>query len=41
VGVVFMSYRNTEHGHDRIADELLDRASETLDLGPERSVVGG
>ena len=31
-GVVLMRHRRAERGHDRIADELLDRSAESLDL---------
>jgi hypothetical protein len=31
-GVVLMCHRRTERGHDRVADELLDGAAESLDL---------
>jgi hypothetical protein len=35
-----MGDRSPEHGHDRVADELLDRAPEGLDLPFETLVVG-
>ena len=31
-GVILMRHRRAERGHDRIADELLDRSAESLDL---------
>ncbi len=32
LGVIAVRDRSAEHGHDRVADELLDRAPESLDL---------
>ena len=40
LGIVLVRYRCTEDGHHRVADELLDRAAEALDLAAEASVVG-
>ncbi len=34
-----MSGRRPEEGHHRVADELLDRAAEALELGAEAGVV--
>ena len=38
--VVLVRDRGAEDGHDRVADELLDRASVALDLLPQPGVVG-
>jgi len=37
--IVFMDERRSEHGDDRIADELLHSASMTLELRPDTCVV--
>ena len=37
--VVLVRDRRTEQRDDRVADELLDRAAEALQLGPEAGVV--
>ena len=39
LGIVAVGNRRSEHGHDRISDELLDRAAERLDLVPHSSEV--
>ena len=39
LGVVLVGDRRPEDGHDRIADELLDRASEALEVGLDLLVV--
>ena len=39
-GVVLVCHGRAEDGHDRVADELLDRAAVALDLLPQASVVG-
>ena len=41
LGVVLVRHGSPEHGHDRVADELLDRAPEALDLPLEAGVIGG
>jgi hypothetical protein len=38
--VVAVGDRRPEHGHDRVADELVQRAAQPLDLGAEPRVVG-
>ncbi len=38
--VVLVRDRSTEHGHDRVADELLHGAAEALELGADARVVG-
>ena len=40
LGVVLMRDRRAEERHHRVADELLDRTAEALELGPETGVVG-
>ena len=40
VRVVAVGHRQAEHGHDRVADELLHRAARALDLGPHTAQVG-
>ena len=40
LGVVLVRDRSSEHGHDRVADELLDRAAEPFDLPANPRVVG-
>jgi len=40
LGVVLVRDRRTEHGHDRVADELLHRPLVALDLLPQARVVG-
>jgi len=40
LGIVLVSHRRAEHGHDRVADEFLDRALVALDLAFEPRVVG-
>ena len=35
LGVVLVCDRRAEDGHDRVADELLDGASEALELGAD------
>jgi hypothetical protein len=37
--VVFVGDGRTEHGHDGIADELLHRPAQALDLAPQVGVV--
>jgi len=37
--VVFVRYGRSEHGHHRVADELLDRPAEVLELLPNACVV--
>ncbi len=39
LGVVLVRNRSAEHGHDRVADELLDRAAVALDLLSQALVV--
>ena len=39
LGVVLVRDRRAEDGHDRIADELLDRPAEALDVGLHALVV--
>jgi hypothetical protein len=39
LGVVLVRHRSAAHGHDRVADELLDRAAVPLDLLPHTRVV--
>ena len=39
LGIVAVGDRGSEHGHDRVSDELLDRAAERLDLVPHSSEV--
>jgi hypothetical protein len=36
LGVVLVSLRSAEDGHDRVADELLHRAAVTLELRAQR-----
>ena len=38
--VVLVRDRRAEDGHDRVADELLDRSAEALELGAHARVVG-
>ena len=40
LGIVLVRDRGAEDGHDRVADELLDRAAEALELGANACVVG-
>ena len=40
LGVVLVRHGSAEGGHDRVADELLDRAAVALDLLPQAGVVG-
>ena len=40
LGVVLVRDRRAEDGHHRVADELLDRAAEALELGAQARVVG-
>ena len=40
LGIVLVRYRCAEDRHDRVPDELLDRAPVALDLLPQASVVG-
>ena len=37
--IVLVRGRRAEHGHHRVADELLDRAPVPLELGAQASVV--
>jgi hypothetical protein len=39
-GIILMRHRRTESGHDRIADELLDRAATLFDLLSQARLVG-
>jgi hypothetical protein len=39
LGVVLVRDRGAEHGHDRVADELLNRAAVALDVGAQERVV--
>ncbi len=39
LGVVLVRHRGAEHGHDGVADELLDRPAEALDVGLHALVV--
>src|SRR5439155_1416219 len=41
LGIVLVRHRRTEQRHDRVADELLDRTAEALELGTEAFVVRG
>ena len=41
LGVVLVCHGRAEERHHRIADELLHRAAETLELGPDPLVVAG
>jgi len=40
LGVVLVGHRRSEHGHDGVADELLDDPAERFDPLPHRLVVG-
>ena len=40
LGVVLVRHGSAEGGHDRVTDELLDRAAVALDLLPQAGVVG-
>ena len=39
-GVVLVGHRGAEHGHDAVADELVQGAAQAFDLGPEPGLVG-
>ena len=39
-GVVLVGGGGAEHGHDAVADELVQGAAEAFDLGPQAGVVG-
>ncbi len=39
LGIVLVGDRRPEDGHDRVTDELLDRAAVAFDLGPQQGVV--
>src|SRR5207249_10549447 len=39
LGIVLVRRRRSEHRHDRVSDELLDRASIALQLLPQAGVV--
>ena len=40
LGVILVGDRRAEHGHHRVADELLDGAAVPLELGAELCVIG-
>jgi hypothetical protein len=39
LGIILMSHRRAEHGHDRVTDELLNRGTVALQLAPQPTVI--